>query len=181
MRNMNINERIFFLAPLTLLNHIICVNQPSKPKYIETPEYDDISISVSDQLLHSQLGAGRYNNRVVRHPLPVSSSSASEVELARVFLSLLSFLSGEDKIIILFLNLIFQNLSVNASIFTLTAIAVDRYKAIMFPLKSHASKSRTKVIILIIWIVSAILAVPMAIAFRAQVRMNSDSYKCVDL
>ena len=62
-----------------------------------------------------------------------------------------------------------QNLSVNASIFTLTAIAVDRYKAIMYPLKSHASKSRTKVIILIIWIVSTILAVPMAIAFRAQV------------
>ena len=62
-----------------------------------------------------------------------------------------------------------QNLSVNASIFTLTAIAVDRYKAIMFPLKSHASKSRTKVIILIIWIVSALLAVPMAIAFRAEV------------
>ena len=65
-----------------------------------------------------------------------------------------------------------QNLSVNASIFTLTAIAVDRYKAIMYPLKSHASKSRTKVIILIIWIVSTILAVPMAIAFRAQVSFS---------
>ena len=62
-----------------------------------------------------------------------------------------------------------QNLSVNASIFTLTAIAVDRYKAIMFPLKSHASKSRTKVVIVIIWIISAVLAVPMAIAFRAEV------------
>jgi len=72
----------------------------------------------------------------------------------------------------------FQNLSVNASIFTLTAIAVDRYKAIMFPLKSHASKSRTKVIILIIWIVSAILAVPMAIAFRAQF-VAPDLLQCI--
>merc|ERR1711874_515117 len=72
----------------------------------------------------------------------------------------------------------FQNLSVNASIFTLTAIAVDRYKAIMYPLKSHASKSRTKVIILIIWIVSTILAVPMAIAFRAQM-VATDLLQCV--
>ena len=39
---------------------------------------------------------------------------------------------------------IFQNVSVNASIFTLTAIAVDRYKAIIYPLRSHASKFRTK-------------------------------------
>jgi hypothetical protein len=38
----------------------------------------------------------------------------------------------------------FQNVSVNASIFTLTAIAVDRYKAIIYPLRSHASKFRTK-------------------------------------
>lgn len=72
----------------------------------------------------------------------------------------------------------FQNLSVNASIFTLTAIAVDRYKAIMFPLKSHASKSRTKVIILIIWIVSAILAVPMALAFRVNM-VGPDLLQCI--
>ena len=39
----------------------------------------------------------------------------------------------------------FQNVSVNASIFTLTAIAVDRYKAIVYPLSNHASKQRTKV------------------------------------
>jgi 7 transmembrane receptor (rhodopsin family) len=38
-----------------------------------------------------------------------------------------------------------QNVSVNASIFTLTAIAVDRYKAIVYPLSNHASKQRTKV------------------------------------
>jgi len=60
----------------------------------------------------------------------------------------------------------FQNLSVNASIFTLTAIAVDRYKAIMYPLKSHASKSRTKGVIVVIWIVSTILAVPMVILYK---------------
>ena len=42
-------------------------------------------------------------------------------------------------------------------------------QAIMFPLKSHASKSRTKLVIVIIWIVSTLLAIPMAIAFRTVV------------
>jgi len=60
----------------------------------------------------------------------------------------------------------FQNLSVNASIFTLTAIAVDRYKAIMHPLKNHASKSRTKGVIVVIWVVTMFLADAMADAFR---------------
>eukprot|EP00090_Calanus_glacialis_P004086 TRINITY_DN13026_c0_g1_i2.p1 TRINITY_DN13026_c0_g1~~TRINITY_DN13026_c0_g1_i2.p1 ORF type:complete len:331 (-),score=67.07 TRINITY_DN13026_c0_g1_i2:210-1202(-) len=48
----------------------------------------------------------------------------------------------------------------------------------MFPLKSHASKSRTKVVILIIWIVSALLAVPMAIAFRAE-EVAFDLVQCI--
>jgi len=73
----------------------------------------------------------------------------------------------------------FQNLSVNASIFTLTAIAVDRFRAIMFPLKSHTSKSRTKVVIVIIWILSCILAVPMAIAFRSMKIENPPTYQCL--
>ena len=38
----------------------------------------------------------------------------------------------------------------NASIFTLTAIAVDRYKAIIYPLSNHASKQRTKVSVVLI-------------------------------
>ena len=66
---------------------------------------------------------------------------------------------------------------------------VYRYRAIMWPLKSHSSKSRTKVTILIIntvqystvqyitlqvtiliiWIVATLLAVPLAVAFRAEV------------
>jgi len=72
----------------------------------------------------------------------------------------------------------FQNLSVNASIFTLTAIAVDRYKAIMFPLKSHASKARTKVVIVIIWLLSVVLAVPMVFAFRTEM-VAPDLLQCL--
>lgn len=50
----------------------------------------------------------------------------------------------------------------------------------MFPLKSHTSKYWTKVIIIIIWIVSALLAVPMAIAFRA-VEIEQDWIQCIPI
>ena len=90
--------------------------------------------------------------------------------------------------VFIFNLLIFQNLSVNASIFTLTAIAVDRlgfntgvmvlrdfnnfrYQAIMFPLRPHISKSTTKVIIVIIWIISLVLAIPMALAYNIVVSL----------
>ncbi|KAG8221950.1 hypothetical protein J437_LFUL007791 [Ladona fulva] len=58
-----------------------------------------------------------------------------------------------------------QVLSVNVSIFTLTAIAVDRHKAIVNPLsgvKSSASRART--IIATIWSFAGALALPMAMA-----------------
>ena len=118
----------------------------------------------------------------------------------------------------IYINFVFQNLSVNASIFTLTAIAVDRYfysirketlycnvktkrlhtfykiwnprelssewqswlsryRAIMYPLKSHSSKYRTKVTIIIMWILSTILAIPMAIAFRSTVAKVENSFQ----
>ena len=35
----------------------------------------------------------------------------------------------------------------------------------MFPLRPHISKSTTKVIIVVIWIISAVLAIPMALAY----------------
>ena len=35
----------------------------------------------------------------------------------------------------------------------------------MFPLRPHISKSTTKVIIVIIWIISLLLAIPMALAY----------------
>ena len=39
----------------------------------------------------------------------------------------------------------FQNVSVNTSIFTLVAIAQDRYRAIVHPLRGKSSKKATKV------------------------------------
>ncbi|XP_047476218.1 substance-K receptor-like [Penaeus chinensis] len=60
----------------------------------------------------------------------------------------------------------FQTVSVNVSIFTLTAIAVDRYRAIVHPFTTRPSKLRSKVVIASIWLFSTTLAIPNAIALR---------------
>ncbi|XP_042891201.1 substance-K receptor-like [Penaeus japonicus] len=60
----------------------------------------------------------------------------------------------------------FQTVSVNVSIFTLTAIAVDRYRAIVHPFSTRPSKLRSKVVIASIWLFSTTLAIPNAIALR---------------
>ena len=39
----------------------------------------------------------------------------------------------------------------------------------MFPLRPHITKSRAKVIILIIWVLSTVLAIPMGIAYKISV------------
>ncbi|XP_049942603.1 neuropeptide Y receptor type 1-like [Schistocerca serialis cubense] len=62
-----------------------------------------------------------------------------------------------------------QVLSVNVSIFTLTAIAIDRHRAILNPLSARPSKLRAKLCIAAIWCVSGALAAPMAAALRVVV------------
>ncbi|XP_046409661.1 RYamide receptor-like isoform X1 [Neodiprion fabricii] len=59
-----------------------------------------------------------------------------------------------------------QVLSVNVSVFTLTAIAVDRHRAILKPLSARPSKFRAKVVIASIWFFGGALAAPMAVALR---------------
>ncbi|VVC32448.1 Neuropeptide Y receptor family,GPCR, rhodopsin-like, 7TM,G protein-coupled receptor, rhodopsin-like [Cinara cedri] len=59
-----------------------------------------------------------------------------------------------------------QVLSVNVSIFTLTAIAIDRHRAILSPLSAMPSKFRAKVSIGAIWTIAFALATPMAVALR---------------
>ncbi|XP_022249004.1 RYamide receptor-like [Limulus polyphemus] len=59
-----------------------------------------------------------------------------------------------------------QVLSVNVSIFTLTAIALDRYRAVVFPLKVRTSKFRAKLIIAGIWAFGGATGIPYALALR---------------
>ncbi|XP_046980236.1 prolactin-releasing peptide receptor-like isoform X1 [Schistocerca americana] len=62
-----------------------------------------------------------------------------------------------------------QVLSVNVSIFTLTAIAVDRHRAILNPLSARPTKLRARLSIAAIWCLSAALAAPMAAALRVTI------------
>lgn len=60
-----------------------------------------------------------------------------------------------------------QVVSVNVSVFTLTAIAIERYRAITSPLKARfCSKTTAKILILLIWVSSLIVACPNAVALR---------------
>ncbi|XP_067296976.1 tachykinin receptor 3-like isoform X3 [Pseudorasbora parva] len=51
--------------------------------------------------------------------------------------------------------------AVFASIYSMTAIAVDRYMAIIHPLKPRLSATATKVVILCVWALAVILAFPL--------------------
>lgn len=53
-----------------------------------------------------------------------------------------------------------QVISFNVSIFTLTAISIDRHRAITQPLASKLTKFKANVIIILIWCFSLLLAVP---------------------
>ncbi|XP_067647446.1 RYamide receptor-like [Eurosta solidaginis] len=61
-----------------------------------------------------------------------------------------------------------QVLSVNVSVFTLTAIAIDRHRAIINPLRARPSKFFSKLILVGIWIVALFFATPSGIAFRVE-------------
>ncbi|KAH8351555.1 hypothetical protein KR059_007719 [Drosophila kikkawai] len=61
-----------------------------------------------------------------------------------------------------------QALSVNVSVFTLTAIAIDRHRAIINPLRARPTKFISKFIIGGIWLLALLFAVPFAIAFRVE-------------
>ncbi|XP_031841472.1 tachykinin-like peptides receptor 99D isoform X3 [Nomia melanderi] len=62
-----------------------------------------------------------------------------------------------------------QVLCVNASVFTLTAIAIDRHRAILKPLSAKPSKLTAKIVIMGIWLFAAILAIPAGMAYTVTI------------
>ncbi|XP_049539818.1 substance-P receptor-like [Anopheles darlingi] len=65
-----------------------------------------------------------------------------------------------------------QLISVNVSVFTLTAIAVDRHRAIINPLRARTSKNISKFVISAIWLLSFALAAPILFALRVRPLYN---------
>ena len=67
-----------------------------------------------------------------------------------------------------------QIVSVNVSIFTLAAIAADRYLVVVHPMNLRITKQRAKNIIILIWTIAIIAAIPAAIALRVDVVPDID-------
>nr|XP_060624855.1 substance-K receptor isoform X1 [Anolis sagrei ordinatus] len=67
--------------------------------------------------------------------------------------------------------------AVFVSIYSMTAVAVERYMAIIYPFKRKLSAGNTKVIIGIIWLVACGLAFPQF--FYAQIFIDEGTPKCI--
>ncbi|XP_008155688.2 neuropeptide FF receptor 2 [Eptesicus fuscus] len=74
-----------------------------------------------------------------------------------------------------------QGISVAASVFTLVAIAVDRFRSVVYPFKPKLSIKTAVVIIVIIWILAIAIISPSAIMLHVQedkyyrVKLNSEN------
>ncbi|XP_037924023.1 tachykinin-like peptides receptor 86C isoform X2 [Hermetia illucens] len=58
------------------------------------------------------------------------------------------------------INNFMANVTVSTSVFTLVAISFDRYIAIVYPLKRRASRRKVRMILLLVWLFSCMLAAP---------------------
>ncbi|XP_077999716.1 substance-P receptor-like [Glandiceps talaboti] len=59
-----------------------------------------------------------------------------------------------------------QQVSVIVSVYTLTAIGIDRYYAVIYPFKVRVTKNRSKILLAIIWILAVGLAVVQTVFTR---------------
>ncbi|XP_067643364.1 tachykinin-like peptides receptor 86C isoform X2 [Eurosta solidaginis] len=58
------------------------------------------------------------------------------------------------------INNFMANVTVSTSVFTLVAISLDRYIAIVHPLKRRTSRRKVRIILVLIWVLSCLLAAP---------------------
>jgi hypothetical protein len=57
-------------------------------------------------------------------------------------------------------------MSISVSVLTLMAISVERYQAIVHPLKFTGTKQRARILILSVWILSILLVLPGLLIFQ---------------
>lgn len=74
-----------------------------------------------------------------------------------------------------------QAVSVFISAYTLVAISIDRYIAIIYPFRPRMTKLQAKLIISIIWVVALLTPLPTAILSRLVLPSNlTDHYTCME-
>ena len=66
-----------------------------------------------------------------------------------------------------------QNVSLNVSIFTLVAVALDRYRAVVHPLRARTSHLKTKLCIAPIWFFAVLLSIPTYIGLKVETRFDT--------
>ncbi|KAG7499182.1 neuropeptide FF receptor 2-like [Solea senegalensis] len=59
-----------------------------------------------------------------------------------------------------------QGISVSASVFTLVAIAVDRFRCIVYPFKQKLTIATSKLIIVIIWVLAVLIMFPSGVMLQ---------------
>ena len=73
---------------------------------------------------------------------------------------------------------LFQVVSVLVSAYTLVAISIDRYMAIMWPLRPRLSKTTAKLLILAVWLVALMVSFPIAMV--SKLSQPSSRYQICD-
>nr|XP_006813074.1 PREDICTED: neuropeptide Y receptor-like [Saccoglossus kowalevskii] len=71
-----------------------------------------------------------------------------------------------------------QMVSVSISIFTLVAISLDRYVAIIHPLRPRMTKKQAFIVIIIIWVLAGGISLPAAINSEIDTSYNSTDIIC---
>ncbi|XP_077157282.1 neuropeptide FF receptor 2 isoform X2 [Paroedura picta] len=66
------------------------------------------------------------------------------------------------------MNGMIQGISVSASVFTLVAIAVDRFRSIVYPFKQKLTISTAIVIIVVIWVLAVAIMCPSAVMLKVE-------------
>ncbi|CAG2175289.1 unnamed protein product, partial [Oppiella nova] len=73
-----------------------------------------------------------------------------------------------------------QAVTVFVSAYTLIAISIDRYRAILHPLRARMTEMNTRLIIMIIWLVSLVTPLPTAILSRLKRQQNNTHLHCIE-
>ena len=71
----------------------------------------------------------------------------------------------------------FKEMTVNVSICTLTVISIDRYFAVMHPLKPRCSWGVARVVMVLVWLFSIGSAIPLILVFRVAIVETPTTYK----